>query len=272
MNDSDPPITPHDTAADMAEAGPASGDSPSAELPVPASPGEVIHYFMPRVEALLFVAESPLQDEDLVRVLPGLLEPGVEAVMQALEARYRDGDHALTVQRVGGGWRLATHADHAELVRAHLKGRLRGRLSRASLETVSIIAYRPKISRPEIEQLRGVDSSATLRHLLDRGLIRVEEKRAESPGRPLRYSTTQAFLTYFDLDSLADLPDPGEVLAEPDEAQRGSEVQRGPFAGTDSGVERETYRAEGSSVDPERSATDRDAEQPVDTDGNDQGR
>ncbi len=200
-------------------------------------------WFVPQVEALLFAAEEPLRDADISAVLPGLLEAGVGQVMDALEHKYRDGDHALTVQRVAGGWRLATHPNYADLVRTHLKGKVRGRLSRASLETVSIIAYKQPVSRAEIEQMRGVDSVQTLRHLMDRGLIKASG-RAEAPGRPLLYTTTAAFLTYFGLDSLFELPDPGELLAEPDEVSQGSEVQvaRGPFAGGDTGVEQEWYR------------------------------
>ncbi|GBE31072.1 segregation and condensation protein B [bacterium BMS3Bbin04] len=204
---------------------------------------QALRQFVPEVEALLFAAEEPLREEEIASIVPDLLEIEVEQVMQALEQRYRDGGHALTVQRVAGGWRLATHPEYADLVRSHLKGKLRGRLSRASLETVSIIAYKHPISRAEIEQMRGVDSSGTLRHLLDRGLIKASS-RAEAPGRPHLYTTTDTFLTYFGLDSLFDLPDPADLLEQPDEASIGSEVsvQHGPFVGSDSGVEEEWYR------------------------------
>jgi segregation and condensation protein B len=211
--------------------------------PDSAHTNEDIQTFVPEVEALLFAAEEPLREEEIATVVPGLLEAGVGFVMEALEQKYRDGGHALTVQRVAGGWRLATHPEYADLVRTHLKGRIRGRLSRASLETVSIIAYKQPVSRAEIEQMRGVDSVATLRQLLDRGLINAAG-RAEAPGRPMLYTTTEAFLTYFGLDSLFELPEPTDMLEEPDEASAGSEVkvQHGPFIGSDSGVEEEWYR------------------------------
>jgi segregation and condensation protein B len=229
-------------------------DSPAK----PAHTHEDIQDFIPEVEALLFAAEEPLRDEEVASVVPGLLEAGVGMVMEALEEKYRDGGHALTVQRVAGGWRLATHPEYADLVRTHLKGKVRGRLSRASLETVSIIAYKQPISRAEIEQMRGVDSVATLRQLLDRGLINAAG-RAEAPGRPKLYTTTDSFLTYFGLDSLFELPDPGDLLEQPDDASTGSEIQKqhGPFTGTDSGVESEQYRLENeASSDIPASSTD----------------
>ncbi|MCB2213351.1 SMC-Scp complex subunit ScpB [bacterium] len=227
-------------------------------------------WFVPQVEALLFAAEEPLREADISAVLPGLLEAGVGQVMEALEQKYRDGDHSLTVQRVAGGWRLATHPNYADLVRTHLKGKVRGRLSRASLETVSIIAYKQPVSRAEIEQMRGVDSVQTIRHLMDRGLIKASG-RAEAPGRPLLYTTTSAFLTYFGLDSLFELPDPGELLAEPDEASQGSEVQvaHGPFTGGDTGVEEEWYRPrtdDDESTRPDEAELD-DGGQPEDDSG-----
>ncbi len=232
------------------------------------SPAESVHSeqdildFVPEVEALLFAAEEPLRDEEIATVVPGLLEAGVGVVLEALEQKYRDGGHALTVQRVAGGWRLATHAEYADLVRTHLKGKVRGRLSRASLETVSIIAYKQPISRAEIEQMRGVDSVATLRQLLDRGLINAAG-RAEAPGRPMLYTTTDSFLTYFGLDSLFELPDPGDLLEEPDEASIGSEIQTqdGPFMGADTGVESEWYRPENSETSD--SSDDADEEEAV---------
>ncbi|MBS1261834.1 MAG: Segregation and condensation protein B [Calditrichaeota bacterium] len=217
-----------------------AAEKPTNEHPAPPDAPPAPAEFAAHVEALLFAAEEPLREEDVAAAIPGLLEAGVAQAMDALEQTYRANGHALTVQRVAGGWRLATRAEFAELVRGHLKGRIRGRLSRASLETVSIIAYKQPVSRAEIEQMRGVDTSQVLRHLLERGLINTAG-RAEAPGRPLLYETTPAFLTYFGLDSLADLPDPGEVLEEPDERERGSviDVQRGPFADIDPGLDDE---------------------------------
>ncbi|MCB2199351.1 SMC-Scp complex subunit ScpB [bacterium] len=195
------------------------------------------------LEAVLFAAEEPLNEKAIALTIPGLLEARVNGLVEELEEHYLRYSRGLTVQRVAGGWRLATRAEYADYVRNHLRGKLRNRLSRAALETVSIIAYRQPLSRSEIEQMRGVDCSPVLRNLLERNLIRITG-RAEVPGRPLLYGTTDSFLEYFGLESITSLPKAEEILGDPDEEAAGNEmpVQRGPFLGSDSGVELETYR------------------------------
>lgn len=175
-------------------------------------------------EALLFAADEPLDEVTVATAATGIEEAEVSALAERLEQAYFERGHAITVQRVGGGWRLATRSQYAEVIKRHLRHKIRTRLSRASLEAISIIAYRQPVSRPEIESLRGVDSSQVLRHLLERDLIRITG-RAEAPGRPLLYATTNSFLTYFGLEDLNSLPKPKELLGEPDEAD-GVEVPR----------------------------------------------
>jgi len=198
------------------------------------------------LEAILFAASEPLTEADIAKTLPGLIEANVIDLVNQLEESYEE--RGLTVQRVAGGWRLATRAEFADILRTHLRGKIRTRLSKASLDTVSIIAYRQPVSRSEIEQMRGVDSSQVLRHLLERDLITITG-RAEAPGRPLLYGTSKQFLEYFGLESLHGLPKPEEIFGEPEEEQAGQAVpvQRGPFEGADSGVEEETYRPDYSS-------------------------
>ncbi len=168
------------------------------------------------LEALLFAAEEPLDESAVAAAIPDILEVEVGELVGELERLYRVRGQGIGVQRVAGGWRLATRPEYEELIRRHLRSRIRSRLSRAALETISIIAYRQPVGRAEIELIRGVDCSPVLRHLLERGLIRVTG-RAETPGRPLLYGTTDAFLAYFGLDSLAGLPKPEEILGEPEE-------------------------------------------------------
>ncbi len=201
-------------------------------------------YLTGMLEAILFAAVEPLNAATIADVIPDLMEAQVPLLVDALDRLYRDSGRGLTVQRVAGGWRLATDDRYADAVRSLLRGKVRNRLSRAALETISIIAYRQPISRGEVEEMRGVDSSQVLRHLLERQLIRVE-RRAEAPGRPLLYGTTDSFLAYFGLEDLSDLPKPEEILGDLEEAQ-GVELpmQQGPFSGSDPGVEQETYRSD----------------------------
>lgn len=198
---------------------------------------------LPKLEALLFAAEDPVNAREIADTLPEVSKRNAEPLIAALEEYYGENRRGLTVQRVAGGWRLATRPEYADVVRRHLRGRIRGRLSRASLETISIIAYRQPVSRPEIDEMRGVDSSPVVRTLLDRELIKVTG-RAEAPGRPILYSTSEKFLEYFGLDSLGNLPKPEEILGEPDEEVAGTQInlRSGPFAGAGEGVEEETYR------------------------------
>jgi segregation and condensation protein B len=211
------------------------------------------------LEAVLFVTDDPINEVTLSKCIPDLLEAQVEMLIDMLEDHYIDHGHGLTVQRVAGGWRLSTRVEYSDIVKSLLRGKIRAKLSRQSLETVSIIAYKQPVSRSEIEAMRGVDCSPVLRHLLERGLIKVNG-RAEAPGRPLLYGTSEAFLEYFGLEKLSSLPKPEEILDEREEGQSGSSVhvQMGPFVGTDSGVEEEIYRSEDmiSHEEPEENKED----------------
>ena len=201
---------------------------------------------LPMLEALLFAAEEPLNAKEVHESIPDVVSKNVPPYIQALDDWYSENRRGLTVQRVAGGWRLATRPEFADVIRRHLRGKIKGRLSRASLETISIIAYRQPVSRPEVDQMRGVDSSPVIRNLIERELIRIVG-RAEAPGRPILYSTTEKFLEYFGLENLGSLPKPEEILGDLDETEAGTKVSNlrsGPFKGAGAGVEEETYRTE----------------------------
>ena len=157
------------------------------------------------VEALIFAADRPVTLTRL-RQLTRLTGSGdvrrLEQALAELADDYRD--RGISLQQVSGGYQLRTHTQYSGWVQQLVAGRP-VRLSRAQLEALSIIAYRQPITRPEIDDIRGVDSSATLRLLLDRQLIRVLGKR-EEVGRPLLYGTTKEFLDFFSLGDLRELP------------------------------------------------------------------
>jgi segregation and condensation protein B len=176
----------------------ASDGEASAETPATMSPARLASL----VESLLFAAEKPLGLKDLrsltrVRELP-LLEAAVEAV------RARHEGHGIVLHEVAGGFQFRTASVNSAWVQQLIAGRP-VRLSRAQLETLAIIAYRQPITRPEIDEIRGVDSGSTLKVLMDRDLIRVLGKK-EEPGRPLIYGTTREFLEFFHLKDLRELP------------------------------------------------------------------
>jgi len=160
------------------------------------------------VEALLFAAAEPLALEDLIERLP----PGapVEAALESLAARHAGRGVELT--RVAGRWRFSTAPDLAFLMtRERAEPR---KLSRAAHETLAIIAYHQPVTRAEIDAIRGVQSgSSTLEGLQQAGLVRMRGRR-RTPGRPVTWGVTEAFLVHYGLDSLADLPGLAEMKAQ----------------------------------------------------------
>lgn len=159
------------------------------------------------VEALLFAAAEPLSAADLARRLPENADVG--RALAALRARYAG--RGVELDCVADRWRFHTAADLAGLM-TETREEPR-RLSKAALETLAIVAYHQPVTRAEIEAVRGVQlSRGTLDLLLELGLIRMRGRR-RSPGRPVTYGTTDAFLEHYGLPSLADLPGAADLRA-----------------------------------------------------------
>src|SRR5262245_8699022 len=154
------------------------------------------------VESLLFASDKPLPVRKLQELTGERNGENVAAAVEALRADYAD--RGVVLHEVAGGFQFRTNPMNAHWVRQLLAGRP-VKLGRAQLEVLSIIAYRQPITRPEIDEIRGVDSGGTVKGLLDRGLVRVLGKK-EEPGRPMLYGTTKDFLEFFNLKDLKDLP------------------------------------------------------------------
>jgi segregation and condensation protein B len=154
------------------------------------------------IESVLFVADEPVTLGDLARVL-GVDRKAVEAALTRLTALCAT--RGLRLQRTGGQVQMVTAPEAAEVVGRFLGLESSTHLSRAALEVLSIIAYRQPITRPEIDDLRGVCSDGPVRTVLTRGLV-MPVGRRETVGHPVEYGTTFAFLEYFGLASLDDLP------------------------------------------------------------------
>jgi segregation and condensation protein B len=158
--------------------------------------------FKALVEALVFAADKPLTIARLRQLTRVSDTRRIQAALDALQAEHAD--RGIVLSAISGGYSFRTHASFSTWVQQLIAGRP-VRLSRAQLETLAIVAYRQPITRPEIDQIRGVDSGATLKLLLDRSLIRILGKR-EEVGRPLLYGTTKEFLDFFSLSELRELP------------------------------------------------------------------
>ncbi|USB34731.1 SMC-Scp complex subunit ScpB [Paenibacillus sp. YPG26] len=158
------------------------------------------------IEGLLFLAG----DEGLtVKQLAEVLDQRSEVIIDALKdmkKSFKKAGRGLQIISIAGGYQLATLPEHAPYFEKLAYSPSRSSLSQAALETLSIIAYRQPITRIEIEEIRGVKSERAIHTLVNKDLIE-EVGRAEAIGRPILYGTTKAFLDYFGLGSLVDLPE-----------------------------------------------------------------
>lgn len=156
------------------------------------------------VEAVLFMETDPV-DQAAISRITGIGRPAVERVLQNLQARYEQPGHGLMLEWIAGGVQLIPRSDLWPSLRKRYGSRQDKRLSRAALETLSIIAYSQPITRAEIEAMRGVSPDGMIRLLVQKDLI-AEVGRKDLPGRPVQFGTTPEFLRLFRLGSLADLP------------------------------------------------------------------
>jgi len=172
------------------------------------------------VEALVFASDKPIKDREVARLASAPVKQ-VREVLAELRAVYAE--RGMVLSEIAGGWLFRTAAQFAPFVR-ELSAERPVRLTRAQVETLAIVAYRQPVTRPEIDDIRGVDSGATLKLLLERDLVRILGKKDE-PGRPLLYGTTTQFLEFFGLKSLKDLPTLKEFTELSDESRRVAEAE-----------------------------------------------
>ncbi len=168
------------------------------------------------VEALVFASDKPITVQRLRQLTRVSDTRRLEAALAALATDFAD--RGLVLQQVSGGYQFRTRTQFSAWVQQLIAGRP-VRLSRAQLETLAIIAYRQPITRPEIDDIRGVDSSGTLKMLMDRALIRILGKK-EEVGRPMLYGTTKEFLDFFSLGDLRELPTLREYSELTDESRQ----------------------------------------------------
>lgn len=193
------------------------------------------------IESLLFVADKPLTVDQLFEAT-GVERPRIIAALENLQGTRREGISGIVLHEIAGGWQFRTDPGVADYVRRFLKMKPQ-RLTRAAVETVAIIAYRQPVTRPEIEDIRGVDSGAVLKALLERRLVKILGKK-EEVGRPILYGTTREFLEFFALKDLSSLPTLREFHELSEEHQEIVEKEAPPpVVGTIAALADETFRA-----------------------------
>lgn len=168
------------------------------------------------IESLLFVSKEPLTIDRLKTVLEVEEAAPIREALESLAAEYDARGGGFFLREVAGGYQIRTRPEHAEWIRKLLQPGS-GRLSKAAMETLAIIAYKQPVIRADVEHIRGVDCGGVIRSLMERKLIRVLGRK-EIPGRPLIYATTRQFLEAFDLKDIRDLPRPKEIAAPGSEA------------------------------------------------------
>ena len=161
------------------------------------------------IEAILFLESDPVTLQHLVRV-SGLSKDAIREVLKLLEEHYRNSEHGLALVEMNDGWVISPKEELWESLKEYYGKKNDDKLSRAAMETLSIIAYSQPLTKAEIENIRGVSSDGMIRLLVKRNLIR-EVGKKDVPGKPIQYGTSKEFLKMFKLKSIAELPKLDEV-------------------------------------------------------------
>src|SRR6059036_3858354 len=214
------------------------------------------------IEALLFSAPKPLSIRELAAAIKGagaedpaaagpnefarVTEGEIAAALEELKIEYVQEQRAFQIIEKAEGWQLVTDPVFARWVRQLFPVPKPARLTAPGLETLAIIAYRQPITRADVEAVRGVNIDGVLQTLMERGLVKIAG-RAEIPGRPLLYETTQFFLDHFGLRNLEELPNVEELR------KRNLPVARASVAGSgDAGLPEPSASAKASADKPTR--------------------
>ena len=157
------------------------------------------------VEALLMASDRPLGASQIASLLDGARPGDVRAYVEELNEQYGRTGRSFKIAEIAGGFLFTVHSEYGVWIRRLLKDKAPVRLSSAALETLAIIVFKQPVMKAEVEHVRGVSVDGVVRHLLEKGLIRIAG-RSDAPGRPLLYGTTRDFLKHFGLKTLSDLP------------------------------------------------------------------
>ncbi|AOP33360.1 SMC-Scp complex subunit ScpB [Leptospira tipperaryensis] len=161
------------------------------------------------IEALLFVSGEPLKLASVAKST-GIEKTEAREILDELVLDYSEKNGGFLLKEIGGAYQFVTNENFSEILGNIFKEKRREQLSRSSLDTLAIIAYKQPITLPEIDEIRGVSSRAMVTSLISKKLIKPIGNK-EVPGRPALYGTTKEFLIHFGLNKLSDLPAPVEV-------------------------------------------------------------
>lgn len=159
----------------------------------------------PVIEAILFTSHNPVLIEEIRNVVPDVKPSEIKRAIDELSGELEGSERGVRVNAVAGGYQMCTRPELAGWIKKFHQVERKEKLSRAALETLAIIAYKQPVIRSEIEAIRGVGVDYIMRKLMENELVRVMGRK-KTVGAPLIYGTTDKFLSYFGLSSLAELP------------------------------------------------------------------
>lgn len=163
------------------------------------------------IEALLFASGDRVEAGEMASIL-GLNVDELIEIMDRLVRRYDENDGGLMIRKINNGYQMCSRPEYHDDIKDYFEEPQKQGLTRAAMETLSVIAYNQPISRAGIEFIRGVNSDSSLLKLIERGLVK-EVGRSDGPGRPILYGTTDNFLRSVGISSLAELPPLQEDVA-----------------------------------------------------------
>ena len=181
-----------------------------------------ISQIIPHIEALIFASDKALSAADITELINtalGFIEDRadveqVEAAINGIKEKYDSEFYAFELKQSGGGWQFLTKPEYHKTVALINGDKFLKRLSTASLETLSIIAYKQPITKSEIESIRGVNCDYAVQKLLEKDLVIISGRNEDAVGKPLIYATSKSFMDYFGINSAAELPKISEVFQE----------------------------------------------------------
>ncbi|MFC1724700.1 SMC-Scp complex subunit ScpB [candidate division KSB1 bacterium] len=168
------------------------------------------------VESIIFASDVPLSINKIMDISGIRIKKDAEDIIELLMKEYEEMDRSFHLVKIAGGYQFVTKDEFSKWIQLLFKGRRKGRLSTAALETLAIVAYKEPVTRVDIDRIRGVDSVGVLQSLLERELIAISG-RSKTPGRPLIYKTTDELVRYLGLESLEDLPKMEEIITKEQE-------------------------------------------------------
>ena len=164
------------------------------------------------VEAILYMEGDPLDEGGISRIC-GLSKEAITAALDNLAERYKAAGCGLELARIGGGIMISAKREYWDDLKDRYGKKTEGKISRAAMETLAIVAYSQPVTRAEIEKIRGVSADNMIRLLLEKSLVR-EAGKKDIPGRPVMYGTTKEFLKLFRMNSIAELPKLSDIDVE----------------------------------------------------------